>query len=170
MLTLTELAAEIVGAHASVTKLTSDELLSEISLVHETLRKLEAGTVEAVAATTEAKPAMTAKQSIKNNEIICLICGKSGMKTLVRHLMQSHGMKPGEYRRQFGLPSSQALTAKKFSAERKRVALERNLAGNLAKAREVRASNLSAAKSPTAKAKKPAAKRVPTKSSKPAKG
>lgn len=162
MMTLTELAAEIVSAHASMTKLTSEELLQELARVHETLKKLEEGTVEAGAETAETKPALTAKQSIKSNEIICLICGKGGMKTLTRHLTQFHGMKPGEYRKQFGLPSGQPLTAKKFSAERKRVAMERNLAGNLAKAREVRAAKLAEAKGAAAKGRKPAAKKGST--------
>jgi len=170
MMTLTELAAEIVSAHASTTAMTTEELLQEIARVYETLKSLEAGAVEAGAETAEAAPELTAKQSIKNNEIICMICGKGGMKTLTRHLTQFHGMKPGEYRKQFGLPSGQPLTAKKFSAERKRVALERNLAGNLAKAREVRAAKLAAAKGATTKAKKPAVKKASAKSAEAGKG
>lgn len=156
MATLLELAASLVEAHASTTAMTTEELLKEINLVYNSLKNLEAG--EAVPVVAEEKvTAITAKQSIRPNEVICLICGKGGMKTLSRHLGTTHNMKPGEYRKQFGIPSKQPLTAKKFSEARRKSALEKDLAGNLAKAREVRMANIAAKKAaPTKKsAKKP---------------
>ncbi|MBP1745331.1 MAG: transcriptional regulator, MucR family [Firmicutes bacterium] len=116
MTTLLELAASIVESHASTTEMTTDDLLLEIQKVYQTLKAL------------------------------CIICGKGGMKTLARHLSQTHGMKPGEYRKQFGIPKTQALAAKSFSESRRKMALERNLAGNLEKAREVRMANIQAKK------------------------
>jgi predicted transcriptional regulator len=53
-------------------------------------------------------------------------------------------MKPGEYRKQFGIPSNQALTARNFSEARRKMAQEKGLAENLAKARAVRAAKLAA--------------------------
>ncbi len=158
MATLVELAAEIVSSHASATKLSSDELLQEIHKVYETLKQLESGTAESVLTVEEeAKPAITAKQAFKQNEVICMICGKGGMKTLARHLSQAHGMKPGEYKKQFGIPSKQPLAAKKFSEERRKLAQERGLADILAKARATRASKLQAQKESSAKPAKAAA-------------
>lgn len=154
MANLTELASEIVMAHASLKSMTTDELLSEIKLVYETLKKLEAGEVPPVAE-EEQKPAISAKQSIKPNEVICLICGKGGMKTLARHLSTAHDMKPGEYKKQFGIPSKQPLAAKKFSEGRRKLAQERGLADNLAKAREARKAKLEAAKPKAKKSKAP---------------
>jgi predicted transcriptional regulator len=155
MATLLEMASEIVTAHASTTKLSAEELLQAIQKVYATLQALEGG--RPVEAAEEAKPAITAKQSIKTNEIICLICGKGGMKTLTRHLKQAHNMKPGEYRKQFGIKSGQSLAAKSFSEARRKMALERGLATNLAKAREVRAANIAAKKAaPAAKKAAPA--------------
>lgn len=151
MTNLTELASEIVMAHASLKSMTTEELLNEIRLVYEALKNLEAGVVAPVA-TEEQKPVVSAKQSIKPNEVICLICGKGGMKTLARHLSTAHDMKPGEYKKQFGIPSKQPLAAKKFSEARRKTALEGGLADNLAKAREVRLAKLTAA---IPKAKKP---------------
>jgi hypothetical protein len=84
------------------------------------------------------------------------------MKTLTRHLSQTHSMKPGEYRRMFGIASSQPLTARKFSEERKKMAQERGLADNLAKARAVRAANAKAKKGADAP-KKAAPKKAATK-------
>jgi len=151
MASLTELAGEIVLAHASMTSLTTEQLLEEINLVYKTLKDLDSGAAPLELSKEDRKPAITAKQSIKPNEVICLICGKGGMKTLARHLSTVHSMKPGEYKRQFGIPSNQPLTARKFSEARRKTALERDLAGNLAKAREVRMANIAAAKETKAK-------------------
>jgi predicted transcriptional regulator len=171
MATLLELAASIVESHASTTAMTTEELLKEINLVYNSLKNLEAGVT--VPAAEENVPTITAKQSIKPNEVICLICGKGGMKTLARHLNTAHDMKPGEYKRQFGIPSKQPLTAKKFSEARRKTAQDRGLADNLAKAREVRMANIAEKKAnvPTvrAKASVPAVKKkaaVPVKAEK----
>ena len=77
-----------------------------------------------------------------NNGMIGLAHRGSRLKDYSRHLAQVHGLKPGEYRKQFGIPSSQALTARNFSEARRRMAQEKGLADNLAKARAVRAAKL----------------------------
>src|SRR6266536_117254 len=107
MATLLELAAEIVSSHASVTSMSTEELLIEIQKVHAALKSIEAGTEVVVEEIEEAKPALTVKEAFKKNEVICMVCGKGGFKTLARHLKQAHGLKPGEYKKQFGIPSKQ---------------------------------------------------------------
>jgi predicted transcriptional regulator len=170
MSNLTELAGEIVLAHASMTSLTTDQLLDEINMVYKTLKGLESGAASPELTKDEQKPTISPKQSIKPNEVICLICGKGGMKTLARHLGTAHNMKPGEYKKQFGIPSKQPLAAKKFSEARRKTALEGGLADNLAKARAVRAGKVAERKAnvPAVKVKAsvPAVKRkaaVPSK-------
>lgn len=71
-------------------------------------------------------------------------------------------MKPREYRKQFNIPSSQPLTAKNFSEARRKTAMERGLADNLAKSRAVRKAKVSAKKpvAATTKAAKTAKKTV----------
>lgn len=154
MATLLELASEIVASHAGATPMTGDQLIEEIQRVYATLKAMEAGTAEA--AIGEAKPALTVKEAFKKNEVICMICGKGGMKTLTRHLKQVHDLKPGQYRKQFGIPSSQSLTAKSFSEARRKMAEERGLGDVLAKARAVRAAKTGAKKAAPAKAPKAA--------------
>src|SRR5512138_1027632 len=98
--TLLELTAEIVASHASTTAMTSDELLVEINKVFSALQQLEGGVV--TTETEEVKqPAISLKKAFQANQVVCLICGKGGMKTLSRHLSTAHGMKPSEYRKQF---------------------------------------------------------------------
>lgn len=154
--TLSELTADIVSAHAAKSELSTNELLEEIQKVHSALQKLEEGGKAEEAEGAKA-PAIPVKKAFQPDQVICLICGKGGMKTLARHLAQVHKIKPGEYRKQFGIPSSQPLTAKKFSEARRKMAQEKGLATNLAKAREVRAAKLKAKKTTAPKAVKPAA-------------
>ena len=71
-------------------------------------------------------------------------------------------MKPGAYKKQFGISSKQALSAKSYSEARRKMAQDRGLADNLAKAREVRMANIEAKKG--AAAAKPA--KAPAKAAK----
>jgi predicted transcriptional regulator len=154
MTSLLELASDIVASHASTTPMSSDELVLEIQKVHAALKALEAG--EAVPAAEEEKPAITVKAAFKKNEVICMVCSKGKMKTLSRHLNMVHNMKPGEYRKQYGIPSKQPLTAKSYSESRKKMAEERGLGDVLAKARETRAAKLKEKKTAPANAVKAA--------------
>lgn len=150
--TLVELAASIVSSHASVNEMSTEELLQEIQKVYGALQELETSGTAAAAVETESKtPVISLKKAFQTDQVYCMICGRGGMKTLSRHLSQAHGIKPGEYRKKFNIPSNQPLTAKSFSEGRRKMAQERGLADNLAKARAVRAANLKEEKNTTAK-------------------
>ena len=141
---LLELTAEIVSSHASVTEMSSEDLLQELQKVHVALQKLDEETEETGERGGGKVPAITMKKAFQSDQIGCMLCGKSGMKTLARHLAQVHGLKPREYRKQFGIPTGQALTARNFSEARRKMAQEKGLANTLAKARAVRAAKLAA--------------------------
>lgn len=159
---LVELTASIVSSHAVGTELSSDDLIQEINRVFATLKKLDTdGSVAEASADTSGAPAMTLKKAFQNDQVGCLVCGKTGFKTLTRHLKQAHDLKPGQYRKQFNIPSSQSLTAKNYSEARRKSANENNLAANLEKARAVRAAKNKAAAPKTQTAPK-AAKTVKT--------
>ena len=81
-----------------------------------------------------------------------MICGQ-GFKTLKRHLAQAHDLKPGQYRKQFNIPSSMSLTAKSYSESRRQSAIDRGLGDNLAKARAVRAAKGKKASVPAVRVK-----------------
>jgi predicted transcriptional regulator len=152
MATLVEIAGQLVAAHAATSKLTTDEMLLELGKVHAALKALESGQV--VEGEAEAKPTLTVKEAFKKNEVVCMVCGKGGFKTLARHLSTAHQMKPAAYKKQFGIPSKQPLSAKSYSETRRAMAVDRGLADNLAKARQVRMGNIEAKKAVTAKAEK----------------
>ncbi|NJD90237.1 MAG: MucR family transcriptional regulator [Geobacter sp.] len=157
MKTLLELVSEIVSAHASNTTMTTDQLVQELQIVHAALKNLDQGiAVEA----TEVKPAaeqkesiITIRQAFKKDEVICLECQKGGFKTLKKHLATAHQMTPGQYRKKFGIKSSQKLAAKNFSEARRKAAEERGMTDVLAKARAKRMANLQARTAPAKPAK-----------------
>jgi predicted transcriptional regulator len=158
--TILELTTEIVTSHASVTAMSSEELIQEIQKVFSTLQNLEKGE-NVPAPQEEAKaPVLSLKKAFQADQVVCMVCGKGGMKTLSRHLAQMHDMKPGAYRKQFNIPSNQPLTAKNFSEARKKMARDRGLADNLAKARAIRAEKIKARKAPAKAAKAPKASKA----------
>ena len=146
MATLVELASNIVISQASANSMTMDNLILTIEQVYFTLKKLEEGT-DATPVEKE-EPALTIKQAFKKDQVTCMICGKGGFKTLTRHINQVHGLKPGQYRKQFNIPSSQSLTAKNYSEIRREAANQNNLAANLEKARAARKKKVTAAAAP----------------------
>jgi predicted transcriptional regulator len=167
---LVELTAGIVSSHAVGTEMSSDELIQEITRVFALLKKLETDGTALETAPAPGAPALTMKKAFQNDQVGCLVCGKSGFKTLTRHLKQSHDLKPGQYRKQFNIPSSQSLTAKNYSEARRKSANENNLAANLEKARAVRAAkNKTAVKSTPAEVVAKPVKSAPVKSAKPVK-
>jgi predicted transcriptional regulator len=159
---LIELTAEIVISHASMTEMSSDDLLTEIKAVYATLEGLQTVEIEIpeqepkkrgrktqepaepVAEKAEGKPAippapaMTIKEAFKPDQVACMICGKKGLTTLKRHLNAAHNLKPGQYRKQFNIPREQPLAATEYVAKRRQIALDRGLGDNLAKARAAR--------------------------------
>jgi predicted transcriptional regulator len=138
MATLLEMAAEIVAAHASSTSLTKEELIAELSEIHKALAALEKGeAVVEVVEETAGAPTISRKKAFGKDKVICMLCGKE-MKTLARHLKTTHGLKPGEYRKQFDIPRTQPLAARSYSESRRQMAVDRGLGENLAKARAAR--------------------------------
>ncbi len=137
MATILEMTAEIVSAHASMTNMSKEELVEELNQVHSALTLLEKGETAPVEEQAEEGPAVSRKKAFGKDKIYCMICGK-GMKTLARHLKTAHGMTPGQYRKQFDIPRSQSLAARKYSETRRQMAIDRGLGDNLAKARAAR--------------------------------
>ncbi|MDK9719002.1 MAG: MucR family transcriptional regulator [Trichlorobacter sp.] len=161
---LVELTANIVSSHAATVEMSSDELLQEIQKVYAALKNLDSDVASSEEAVIkEAAPAISPKKSIQKDQIICLICGKGGFKTLSRHLKQAHGIKASEYRKQFGIASGTPLAAKNYSEARRQSAIDNNLGEKLAKGRATRMANLEAKKAVPEKATKV----TPSKATKP---
>jgi predicted transcriptional regulator len=133
--TLIELTVQIVSSHISNKQMTSDEMQQELRNVHATLKTLETSSAIAVAASAPTVvPSMSIKKAFGKNNITCLICNKSFI-TLKKHLTAAHQLSAGEYRKQFGIPSTQTLAAKNYVESRRQAANDRGQGEILARAR-----------------------------------
>lgn len=131
---LLKVAVDIVMA--SNKEMTTDQLMDEIKKVYAKLKEIEQGD----GLETEQNPAMTIEEAFKPDQIACMICGKTGLTTLKRHLTIAHDMKPGQYKKQFNISADQPLAAKDYVEKRRQMAIERGLGDNLAKARTAKAT------------------------------
>jgi predicted transcriptional regulator len=156
MANVLEMVADIVAAHARTTPMTTEELLAELKTLYIELHALESGiSSEAVSSEEVAAPTITIRQAFRTNEVICMICGKGGMKLLTKHLNQAHQMKPTEYRKLFNIPKIQPLMSKSYAIRRKEISAGMDLTGNLEKARAARGNIGKKSNVPAVKVKAP---------------
>jgi len=127
-----KLTTEIVISHASMTELTTEQLVNEIKEVYNALSSLEGGGIleEPVSEKAEEvggvkKPSIPLKDIVKAKYVVCLECGKK-LKTLKVHLRKTHNLSPKEYYARFGLdPKKFSLVCKEYSAARSKMAKDR---------------------------------------------
>ncbi|NNG05916.1 MAG: MucR family transcriptional regulator [Inquilinus sp.] len=115
---LLNLTTEIVSSYAGHNVLAADQLSDLINRVHNTLVALES---PAEAEQPAAEPAVPIKRSVKNNEIVCLECGR-GQKMLKRHIATAHGHTPDEYRQKWNLRSNYPMVAPDYAKRRSEMA------------------------------------------------
>ncbi|MCR9194678.1 MAG: MucR family transcriptional regulator [Hyphomonas sp.] len=117
-----EFASDIVSAYVSNNAIQSGELPDLIRDVHTTLAKLGNGRDTAPA----KKPAVSIKNSITDEFLICLEDGKK-FKSLKRHLRSKYGLSPEAYREKWGLPYDYPMVAPSYARKRSALAKEMGL-------------------------------------------
>jgi predicted transcriptional regulator len=118
-LSLSELTADIVSAYVSNNNLRPEELASFVTEVHTALQKAPNGSAEPTQETQQ--PAVPIKRSITPDYIISLENGQK-FKSLKRHLMNSYGMTPDDYRAKGGLPRDYPMVAPNYAKSRSELA------------------------------------------------
>ncbi len=129
-----ELVSKIVSSYVSNHIVPSGEISQLIWTVHEALKSPDQ------AASSLPEPAVPIKRSVKPDYIICLEDGRK-LKMLKRHLRNSFGMSPDEYRQKWGLPSDYPMVAPEYAARRSELAKKIGLgrkAGQKVRAKRVR--------------------------------
>jgi predicted transcriptional regulator len=129
---LLELTTKVVAAHLSNNAIAATDVPGLIVTVHQTLATL--GPEEP---TPKPEPAVSIKQSIKPEYIVCLEDGKK-LKMLKRHLKTAYNMTPAEYRERWGLPRDYPMVAPNYAKKRSELAKKIGLgrkAGKKMKAR-----------------------------------
>ena len=117
--TATVVAAALANTHGA-----SKEMIGDlIGSVHAAFTALTAAASAPVEAVAEAplEPAVSIRQSVKPDYIVCLEDGKK-LKMLKRHLMTSYQMTPEQYRARWGLSSDYPMVAPNYAEKRRELA------------------------------------------------
>src|ERR1700689_5055194 len=110
---LLALTAEIVSAHLSNNKVAASELPDLIARVHQSLSGVGTGAITG----KRPEPAVSIKQSVRPDYIVCLEDGKK-LKMLKRHLMTSYKLTPEAYRSRWALPHDYPMVAPNYAKQR----------------------------------------------------
>jgi predicted transcriptional regulator len=163
---LIEIATEIVQTQVSITPMSGADIASSLRQVFVTLRELqraESGEIE-LPKIQEAVPAqaLTPKDSIQNDKVICLECGAEMKQLTSKHLL-SHDMSPKEYRKKYGFTMKTPLMAKSLTKAKSKAAKKRGLPQELQKYMEARRQEKAKATKPAAESSRPATEKATVK-------
>jgi predicted transcriptional regulator len=111
------LTAQIVSAHIRHNSVASDALPGLIQEVYRALLN----TGQQPAQTEKPAPAIPVKQSIRQDRVVCLECGKS-FSMLKRHLMTDHRLTPQQYREKWSLTRDYPMVAPNYAQTRSALA------------------------------------------------
>lgn len=142
---LLELAVGIVQAQASSSTTAPEDIEVALMRTFNVLHKMQKAELEQkpVALTISPEDSAAAKQepqkigakeSIQETKVICLECGTEFKQLTANHL-RNHGLTSREYKRKWGFPLRQSLTAKSMAKARSKAAKKRGLPENLIKYR-----------------------------------
>jgi predicted transcriptional regulator len=144
-------SAEIVGAYLRNHQVSADQLASLISTVHQALANLGKPATETPG---ERKPAVSVRQSVQRDYVVCMDCGWKG-SMLRRHITAAHGLTADEYRARWNLPATHAMTAPAYSERRATMAKQ----FGLGRIRGASAKTMAVAETETTAAAQPGPKR-----------
>ena len=119
--TFITLTADIVAAHVSNNSVAVGDLATLINNVHGALAGLVGGAAAASVPEVKQEPAVSIRQSIKPDYVVCLEDGKK-LKMLKRHLMTHYNLTPDQYRAKWGLPSDYPMVAPNYAEQRRTLA------------------------------------------------
>jgi predicted transcriptional regulator len=111
------LTAAIVGSYVRHHTVEAAQVSELIKSVHGALAQLGPPNQPEEVRT----PAVSVRQSVHRDYVICLDCGYRG-KTLRRHITTQHGLSRDEYLNRWGLRRDHPLTAPAYSEQRSTVA------------------------------------------------
>ena len=144
---LLEIAADIVQAQSSVFEMSPDDLELALAKTFITLQKMqkaeEEGSMLAIAksadmfAMEDGALKGDPKESIQEDKIVCLECGAEMRQLTAKHL-GSHELTPREYKKKWGFPLKQPLSAKSLTKARSKAAKKRGLPASLVRYQEER--------------------------------
>lgn len=135
---LLELAVEIVQAQASISKMTADEIEQALVRAYNALQTMsmaeeQGRTILASAAAEFAAPSASPADplsSIQQDKVTCMEC-RAELRQLTANHLRIHHLTPREYKKKWGFPLKQPLSARVLTDLRSRSAKKRGLPENL---------------------------------------
>ena len=134
---LLELAVQIVQAQASVCKMTAEEVEQALVRAYNALQKMndaEEQGITLVWAGPEYKASSASPadplSSIQEEKVTCMEC-RAELRQLTANHIRIHHMTPREYKKKWGFPLKQPLSARVLTDLRSRSAKKRGLPENL---------------------------------------
>jgi predicted transcriptional regulator len=144
---LYEIAADIIEVQASLAQMSPDSLEQALSTVFVTLQKMkmaeDGGFLLDLAKPPEEEPVeevsekIDPKKSIQEDRVICLEC-QAEMRQLTAKHLGAHGLTIREYKKKYGFPQRQSLSAKSLTKARSKAAKKRGLPEKLMQFQEQR--------------------------------
>jgi len=135
---LFELAVEIVHAQASISKMTAEDIEQALVRVYNSLQKMRLAE-EQGRSIVQAEPGFQASgipiavdplSSIQEDKVTCMEC-KAELRQLTANHLRIHHLTPREYKKKWGFPLKQPLSAKMLTKLRSGSAKKRGLPENL---------------------------------------
>lgn len=128
---LLELAVDIVHAQASMSKMTGADIEQALIRVYNALQRLriaEDGGQSVLSESGEPRASAqpVAGSSIQEEKVICMECRAEYRQLTANHL-RIHHLTPREYKKKWGFPLKQPLSAKMLTNLRSRSAKKRGL-------------------------------------------
>ena len=131
---LLELAVEIVHAQASMSKMTGEDIEQALVRVYNALQNMRLAEEEGrsilvedqVFQDSEAPVAVDAHSSIQEDKVTCMEC-KAEFRQLTANHLRIHHLTPREYKKKWGFPLKQPLSARMLTRLRSRSAKKRGL-------------------------------------------
>ncbi|MDA8306752.1 MAG: MucR family transcriptional regulator [Deltaproteobacteria bacterium] len=134
---LLELAVEIVQAQASLCKMTAEEIEQALVRAYNVLQKINVAEEQGrtLISTGLGYPAPAPSptdplSSIQEDKVTCMEC-KAELRQLTANHLRIHHLTPREYKKKWGFPLKQPLSAKVLTDLRSRSAKKRGLPENL---------------------------------------
>ncbi|ETX09245.1 MucR family transcriptional regulator [Candidatus Entotheonella palauensis] len=120
-----KMATDLVVAQTHAQQLTPDEARELLFSTHATLLALQSQEAVGTSASPGQPSAAVARpdwrSSILRHAITCMECGATFKQLSARHL-RTHDLDPRSYRDKYGIPRTQALSARAITAHRRQLA------------------------------------------------
>jgi predicted transcriptional regulator len=122
-----EMTKDLVLAEIQAGSLSPDEMQGTLHHIYQSMLTLksreESETLVSASMAERPQALVDWRTSITRHAITCLECGQTFKQLSGRHL-RLHGLDARSYRRKYGIPSTQPLTARETAAKQRQIAAE----------------------------------------------